>query len=148
MTQPDETTASPTLLLPLAEAASRLGLHPSALRSRIRRGLVTAKKGNDGRILVEVMANARPDHGEAVATAEDELRAEVDFMRGQLEAARVAMAKAEAERDAAMATSAAKVEAAERVVTELRDRGDRLEAALAEARRPWLARVIEGLRRR
>jgi hypothetical protein len=148
MTQPDETTAAPTLLLPLAEAASRLGLHPSALRSRIRRGLVTAKKGNDGRILVEVMANARPDHGEVMVTAEDELRAEVDFMRGQLEAARIAMAKAEAERDAAMATSAAKVEAAERVVTELRVRGDRLEAALAEARRPWLAKVIEGWRRR
>jgi hypothetical protein len=148
MTQSGEPTASPTLLLPLAEAASRLGLHPSALRSRIRRGLVTAKKGNDGRILVEVMASARPDHGEVMVTAEDELRAEADFMRGQLEAARVAMARAEAERDAAIATSAAKVEAAERVVTELRARADQLEAALAEARRPWLARVIEGMRRR
>jgi hypothetical protein len=27
-------------------------------------------------------------------------------------------------------------------------RGDRLEAALAEARRPWLAKVLEGLRRK
>ena len=27
-------------------------------------------------------------------------------------------------------------------------RADRLEAALAEARRPWLARVLEGLRRK
>src|SRR3954465_9962389 len=98
MTQPDETTASPTVLLPLAEAASRLGLHPSALRSRIRRGLVMAKKGNDGRILVEVMANVRPDHGEVTVTAEDELRAEVDFMRGQLEAARITAATAVAER--------------------------------------------------
>src|SRR4051794_15853963 len=144
MTQPDETTASPTLLLPLAEAASRLGLHPSALRSRIRRGLVTAKKGNDGRILVEVMANARPDHGEVMTTPEEELRAEVDFMRGQLEAARVAMAKAEAERDAAVATSAAKVDAAERVVTELRARADRLEAGPAEARRAGVAKGREG----
>src|SRR3954451_12029808 len=143
MTQPDEPAASPTLLLPLAEAASRLGLHPSALRSRIRRGLATAKKGNDGRILVEVMANARPDHGEVVTTPEDELRAEVDFMRGQLEVARVAMAKAEAERDAAIATSVAKVDAAERIVAELRARGDRLEAQLAEARKPWLAKVLE-----
>src|SRR4051794_19839060 len=148
MPQPDEAETSPAVLLPLAEAASRLGLHPSALRSRIRRGLVTAKKGNNGRLLVEVMANARPDHGEIMATPEDELRAEVDFMRGQLEAARIAAAKALAERDAAVATSAAKVDAAERVVTELRDRGDRLEAALAEARRPWLAKVLEGLRRK
>src|SRR3954467_14566594 len=106
MTQPDEAETSPAVLLPLAEAASRLGLHPSALRSRIRRGLVMAKKGNDGRILVEVMANARPDHGEATTTPEDELRAEVDYMRGQLEVARVGMAKAEAERDAAIAISA------------------------------------------
>jgi hypothetical protein len=29
-----------------------------------------------------------------------------------------------------------------------RVRGDRLEAALAEARRPWLAKVLEGLRRK
>src|SRR3954465_8949444 len=128
MTQPDEPATSPNLLLPLAEAASRLGLHPSALRSRIRRGLATAKKGNDGRILVEVMANARPDHGEVMTTPEDELHAEVDYMRDQLQAPRVAMAKAEAERDAAVATSAAKVEAAERVVAELRSRADRLEA--------------------
>jgi len=27
-------------------------------------------------------------------------------------------------------------------------RADRLEAALAEARRPWLAKVLEGLRRK
>jgi hypothetical protein len=62
MTVADEST----VLLPLAEAAPRLGLHPSALRSRIRRGLVTAKKGNDKRILVEVPANARPVHDEAM----------------------------------------------------------------------------------
>src|SRR3954451_3840762 len=143
MTNPDDAAASPTVLLPLAEAASRLGLHPAALRSRIRRGLVMAKKGNDGRILVEVMANTRPDHGEVMTTPEDELHAEVDYMRDQLEAARVAMAKAEAERDAAVATSAAKVDAAERIVAELRARGDRLEAQLAEARKPWLAKVLE-----
>ncbi len=29
-----------------------------------------------------------------------------------------------------------------------RSRADRLEAALAEARRPWLAKVLEGLRRK
>src|SRR4051812_39528072 len=130
MTQPDDAEASPTVLLPLAEAASRLGLHPSALRSRIRRGLVTARKGNDGRVLVEVAANARPDHGEAMTSPEDELRAEVDFMRTQLEAARIATAKAEAERDAAVATSAAKVDAAERIVTELRTMLDGLHREL------------------
>src|SRR4051812_21814085 len=148
MTQPDEAETSPAVLLPLAEAASRLGLHPSALRSRIRRGLVMAKKGNDGRLLVKVAANAKPDHGGVMASPEDDLRAEIDFMRGQLEAARIAAATAVAERDAAMATSAAKVDAAERIVTELRARGDRLEAALAEARRGWLERLLAAARRR
>ena len=33
-------------------------------------------------------------------------------------------------------------------LTAERARADRLEAALAEARRPWLARVLEGLRRK
>ena len=95
-----------------------------------------AKKGNDGRILVEVMANARPDHDEVVASPEDELRLEIDLLRGQLEAARVVAAKAEAERDAAMATAVAKVESAERVITELR-------AMLADARRPWWRRLLQ-----
>src|SRR3954449_4356107 len=99
MPQPDEAETSPAVLLTLTEAASRLGLHPSALRSRIRRGLVMARKGNDGRLLVEVPANAQPDHGDVMGSPENELRAELDFMRGQLEAARIAAAKAVAERD-------------------------------------------------
>jgi DNA-binding Lrp family transcriptional regulator len=148
MTTPDETALSPPVLLPLAEAASRLGLHPSALRSRIRRGLVTARKGNDGRILVEVAADARPDHGEVAVSPEDELRAELDFMRGQLEDARVVAAKAVAERDAAVATSVAKVEAAERVITELRATLDGVRRELEQARRPLLLRLVDGLRRR
>ena len=137
MTTPDETALSPPVLLPLAEAASRLGLHPSALRSRIRRGLVTARKGNDGRILVEV-----------AVSPEDELRAELDFMRGQLEDARVVAAKAVAERDAAVATSVAKVEAAERVITELRATLDGVRRELEQARRPLLLRLVDGLRRK
>src|SRR3954449_3139789 len=98
MPQPDEAETSPAVLLTLTEAAARLGLHPSALRSRIRRGLVMAKKGNDGRLLVKVAANAKPDHGGVMASPEDDLRAEIDFMRGQLEAARIAAATAVAER--------------------------------------------------
>ncbi len=34
------------------------------------------------------------------------------------------------------------------VLDQERTRGDRLETALAEARRPWLARVLDGLRRK
>ena len=44
--------------LGVAEAAPLLGLTVDGLRSRIRRGLVTTRKGNDGRLLVSVSANA------------------------------------------------------------------------------------------
>jgi hypothetical protein len=130
MISDDDATTSPTVVLPLAEAASRLGLHPSALRSRIRRGQVTARRGNDGRLLVEVLASSQPDHGEVRTSPDDELGAEIDFLRGQLETARIAMTKAEAERDAA-----------ERIIVELR-------SMLAEARKGWLKRVVEAIRRR
>jgi DNA-binding Lrp family transcriptional regulator len=133
MTTADESAFLPTVLLPLAEAAPRLGLHPSALRSRIRRGLVTAKKGNDKRILVEVPANARPIHDETVASPEHDLAAEVDELRRELDVERLARVRAEGERDTAVATAAAKVEAAERLITELRK-------LLDDACRPWWQR--------
>jgi hypothetical protein len=73
-----------------------------------------------------------------------EAEAEVEYWRTlaqevQLEAARLEERLAAAERREADLSATA---SAERV------RGDRLEAALAEARRPWLAKVLEGLRRR
>jgi hypothetical protein len=149
MTQPDEPNPSPTLLLSLAEAASRLGLHPSALRSRIRRGAVTAKRGNAGQLLIEVPANARPPSDEAAASPsspEGELGLEIDQLRRELEATRLAVAKADGERDvavarltaeraAATATAAAKVDAAERIIAELR-------AELARLRLPFWRRWL------
>jgi hypothetical protein len=135
MTNADESAPLPTVLLPLAEAAPRLGLHPSALRSRIRRGLVTAKKGNDKRILVEVPANARPIHDEAIASPEHDLAAEVDELRRELDVERLARVRAEGERDTAVATATAKVEAAERLITELRK-------LLDDAGRPWWRRWV------
>ena len=54
----------------------------------------------------------------------------------------IARARAEGERDATRAEAAALREA----LTRAEARADRLEAALVEARRPWLARVLEGLR--
>jgi hypothetical protein len=41
-----------TVWLSIAEAAPRLGVTVDGLRSRVRRGLVTPRKGNDGRLLV------------------------------------------------------------------------------------------------
>jgi hypothetical protein len=75
---------------------------------------------------------------------EGELGLEIDQLRRELEAARLALAKADgerdvavakltAERDTATATAAAKVDAAERIIAELR-------AILADMRRPWWQR--------
>jgi DNA-binding Lrp family transcriptional regulator len=134
----DQDDATPPLLtLPLAEAAARLGLHPSALRSRIRRGLATATRGNDGRLLVSVPADAKPPADGVTASPEDDLAAEVDELRRQLAAETVARIKAEAERDAAATIATARVEAAERVVTELRNE-------LARTRLPWWRRLAGG----
>jgi hypothetical protein len=135
MTTADESSPLPTILLPLAEAAPRLGLHPSALRSRIRRGLIMAKKGNDGRILVEVPADAQPVHDNVMASPEHDLAAELDELRRELDQERIARVRAEGERDTAVATATAKVEAAERVIAELRK-------LLDDTRRPWWRRWL------
>ncbi len=101
-------------------------------------------------------------HDQAVALARDKAAAETERWRCLVEEERLARAKAEAERDAAKAAHDAETtllrEALAREADHARQeraRGDRLEAealalarALAEARRPWLAKVLEGLRRK
>ena len=127
MTLTDGTAAASSVLLPISEAAPRLRLHPSALRSRIRRGVIQARRGNAGQFLVEVPANAQPAPEIAVASPEDDLALEVAVLRRELEAALLALARAEGERDTT--TAAVKIEAAKRVIAELR-------IMLSEARRP------------
>src|SRR4051794_31681362 len=56
--------------------------------------------------------------------------------------------RAEGELAAKMRRSAELVTALTAALAKAEERADRLEAALAEARRPWLAKVIEGLRRK
>jgi hypothetical protein len=151
--------------LRLSEAAARLGTTVDAVRSRIRRGSLESRRGNDGWIKVmvptveldqspprpdgadpgRVQATTRQDEGDDwLREDRDEALAEADHWRRLVEDERVARVKAEAEREAerAMLAETRTALAAERA------RGDRLEAALAEARRPWLAKVFEGLRRK
>src|SRR5689334_1512845 len=149
----------------------------------VRRGKLERRKGNAGQWLVrlppdglmtgpdragDAWPDAAPDAGLAEVAAE--LKEEVTELR-------VALARAEAGHDAALAqvraegdARAAKAEAelvaekrlstsltmllteerarAERREAELRTAVDDMRTALAEARRPWLAKVIEGLRRK
>jgi hypothetical protein len=149
MTNQAEVTDSSMSFLTIAEAAPRLGLTPAGVRSRVRRGLVQVKRANDGRLLigvpVDVDARREPVH-EPAHDDDDELQAEVDHLRRELETARLGLVKAEGERDTAVATAAARVEAAERIIDDLKQQRDRLadelRHALADARRPWWRRVL------
>ena len=155
--------------LRLDEAAAALGTTVEGVRSRIKRRKLRTRPGNDGRLRVLVPAlepgqtanghdqampghdRASPEHDRAGALAHDKAMAEIERWRCRAEEEQLARAKAEAERDVARIEAAVLREAMAREAdhaTQERTRADRLEAALAEARRPWLARVLEGLRRK
>jgi hypothetical protein len=127
--------------LPLVEAAVVLGKTTEAVRSMVRRGRLSAVRGNDGRLLVAVPPElARSDDrsgpdGQPVddqlarlLAERDEALLEADQLREQLRDAQVARAEARARREA---ETAAKNE----LIAELK-------AMLAEARRPWWRRWI------
>jgi hypothetical protein len=167
-----------TQWLKVTEAAPRLGLTLDGLRSRIKRGQVTTRRGNDGRLLVSVALNgadhshdqsrelspnssgtvrelsyepapngsAEPDHDllsdlldarERAARAEGELAGLREALVGEARRSADLLASLELERARADAALAAE-----------RSRGDRLAAELALARKGWLERLLEAVRRR
>src|SRR4051794_11108354 len=145
--------------LTLSEAAARSGRHIDALRAMARRGKLERRKGNAGQWLVR-LPEALPQDDSGIAHGDDSGMAEVAAeLREEVAELRVALARAEPQAEAAKAVAAAEVEAMRRqtaaelaardaVTAELRARADRLEAALAEARRPLLLRLVDGLRRK
>jgi hypothetical protein len=155
------------------EAAKALGLTPDGVRARIRRGTLAARKGNDGQWRVELSRSVlarQDDHqdsgqdegyapaGRAAEPAQPDVAGLLEnlaTLKSELADERVARARAEGELAVKDALVAELREALTREATVLcaalakaEARADRLEAALAEARRPWLAKVIEGLRRK
>ena len=133
------------------EAASRLGWHPDRVKSALRRGRLQARKNNAGKwmVLVPPVIPGRAN-GSAVSRPDDT----ADGMAAD-PATKPADDPAVIEAMLAAARAEGALTELRGTVTELRQaldheraRSDRLEAALAEARRPWLARMIEGLRRR
>jgi hypothetical protein len=130
--------------LPLSEAAQRLGRHPDGIRSMIRRGRVNGRKGNAGQWLVQVSTESdsvRNGHDSDVTESLADLREE-------LTEARVAAARAEAERDTQAAAHIQERETLQGVISDLRADRDRLAAELVQARKGWLERLLEAVRRR
>ena len=145
--------------VPVAEAARRLGVSTRAIRKRIERGTLAARpRGNEGReVFLRDGTGAGPvpeqgprtgaGTGESSGPAQLEAVLEVARLEVRL-AEREAAAKVETELRGTVAALRATVTDLRATVAAERARADRLEAVLTEARRPWLARVLEGLRRK
>ena len=123
----------------VAEAARRLGITPRAVRNRVKhRSLQARPKGNSGREVFLPEAEASPVGSPGVSggdqgTGEGEAPRDVPGTVGLM----VQVARLE-ERLAAAGVREADLRA---TVADLR-------AALERERRPWLARVLEAIRRR
>jgi hypothetical protein len=124
-----------------SEAALRLGWKLNRVISARRAGRLQARKGNRGEWLVLVPAGLEAEPEPGPDPAEAELVAELREEMAELKHA-LGRAEGRAETMLQQVSGLAENLAAERA------RADRLEAALAEARRPWLAKVLEGLRRK
>ncbi len=117
----------------MSEAARRLGISERAVRNRLRRGTLEWRpRGNRGReVLVPSGSGTAPD---AEPNAEQEDTTDLLVLVGRLQER---LKGAEVLQD----LFRKRAEAAEDEVLRLR-------AELAEARRPWLAKVLERLRRK
>jgi hypothetical protein len=139
-----------TAWLPIAEAAPRLGLTVDGVRSRIRRGLVTTRKGNDGRTLVAIfIVEAANGHDQSLdaskpVTHDQVSHDEADELRAEVVELRVKLARVE---ERLNASERREMDLQIRV-DDLRTERDQLGFDLAEARKPLLLRLLEALRRR
>jgi len=145
--------------LPLSQAGQRLGLSRGALRKRIARGRLEARKSNDGlvRVLVtgetepgrsqdgagSVRDGASPVHGDGASSVPETVH-----LLSALADARVAAARAEGECVALRAqVTDLRAERDMQAAAHARER-ETLQAALALARKGWLERLLEAVRRR
>jgi uncharacterized small protein (DUF1192 family) len=130
------------------EAARRLGRSVDAVRAALRRGRLLGFKGNDGEWRVHLPKDEQeldePGAGTFLRQELDRLRREleqardgIETWRRQAEDSRVSVA--ELQTRAGMLQAALDRAHAER---------DRLAAELAEARKGWLERLLEAVRRR
>jgi hypothetical protein len=138
-----------TSWLDLDTAGQRLGLSRDAIRKRIARGKLEARRSNDGtlRVLVtsamlagQVQDTSGPDRDD-----DETVRLLVQLEAAQERAEAATKEAAEARERAARAEGEGGALQAQ--VADLRAERDRLSAALAEARKGWLERLLEAVRR-
>lgn len=135
--------------LTLTEAAARCGYTRAALRARIRRKSLSAVKGNDGQYRLQardVDDLPPPDDGQhddvAMDAAMDILSSTVAGLRAALDIATAGRLADHGRAERAEAQAVA--EASRAAVAEARLAA--AEAALVEARQPWIVRVIRAVR--
>jgi hypothetical protein len=153
----------------LTAAAARSGYTREALRLRVRRGKLRAIKGNDGVVRIDPAGLAdlpppelsvddlgRPEEPEIPPAIDDQslivdvLRASLDRAMDDLGQARSALEKTNDDRlvDRGRAERAeAWLEAEKARAAGMEARLTAMEAELAEARLPWVVRVVRAIRR-
>jgi hypothetical protein len=132
--------------LTLTEAAEQTGQNRETLRSKVRRGLLTTRRGNSGQIMVQLPAGdlgatravTGPDQG-ITGPALDEVAAE---LRDEIAELRERLARAESDVAAAERVRAAEVGALRELADRLTDELADARRNLADARRPWWARLF------
>jgi chromosome segregation ATPase len=136
--------------LGLDEAGQKLGLSRDALRKRIARGKLEARRSNDGtlRVLVTsaMLAGQVQDTSGLDRDDDETVRLLVQLEAAQERAEAATKEAAEARERAARAEGEGGALQAQ--VADLRAERDRLSAELAEARKGWLERVLEAVRRK
>ncbi len=133
--------------LTLTEAAARCGYTRAALRARIRRKSLSAVKGNDGQYRLQardVDDLPPPDDGQHDDAAMDILSSTVAGLQAALDLATAGHLADHGRAERAEAQAMA--EASRAAVAEARLAA--AEAALVEARQPWIVRVIRAVRPR
>jgi hypothetical protein len=128
----------------LREAGERLNLSRGALRRRIARGLLEHRKSNDGMVRVLIPSELEPAPGQAGQARAGSVPPGHGHLLGQLAEARVEAALARGE----LAAEARRSTDLLGVISDLRADRDRLAAELAEARKGWLERLLEAVRRK
>jgi hypothetical protein len=132
----------------VAEAAAALGTTPDAIRSRLRRGKLSGRRGNDGEWRVELPSEpgAAPLSSDRLRDKLDRTEAELDRMRTEHAAALLQLATVTRQLEDSQATAAqlcadlarrdGEAVGTAAMIVELRE-------SLAWHRRPWWRRLLD-----